>query len=124
MASGRVRKRALQGVALGVLGFVILAGNPEIMARFMRTFTSDKSTYEGKRDQNSFESREFFWNVGFTMIQQTPFGAGGDAFDTKRARRIMKSRGSPFYNNSVHQGYINEALDWGNQGLVIHLGIV
>ncbi len=124
VSSGRVRKRALQGVALGVLGFVILAGNPEIMARFMRTFTSDKSTYEGKRDQNSFESREFFWGVGLTMIQQTPFGSGGDAFDTKRARQIMKSRGSSFYNNSVHQGYINEALDWGVQGLVIHLGFV
>ena len=58
------------------------------------------------------------------MIQQTPFGSGGDAFDTKRARQIMKNRGSSFYNNSVHQGYINEALDWGVQGLVIHLGFV
>ncbi len=124
MASGRARKRALQGVALGVLGFVLLAGNPEIMARFMRTFTSDTSTREGKRDTTSTESRKFFWNVGLTMIEQTPFGSGGNAFDSKRARRIMQSRGALHYNNSVHQGYINEALDWGVQGLLVHLGFV
>ena len=124
VASGRARKRALQGVALGILAFVVLAGNPEIMARFMRTFTSDTSTREAKRDTTSSESRKFFWNVGLTMIEQTPFGSGGDAFDSKRARRIMQSRGALHYNNSVHQGYINEALDWGVQGLIVHLGFV
>lgn len=124
VASGRVRKRALQGVALGILAFVLLAGNPEIMARFMRTFTSDTSTLESKRDTTSSESRKFFWKVGLTMIEQTPFGTGGDTFDSKRARRIMQSRGAFHVNNSVHQGYINEALDWGVQGLLIHLGFV
>ena len=58
------------------------------------------------------------------MIEQTPFGTGGDTFDSKRARRIMQSRGALHYNNSVHQGYINEALDWGVQGLIVHLGLV
>ena len=124
VASGRARKRALQGVALGILAFIVLAGNPEIMARFMRTFTSDTSTREAKRDTTSSESRKFFWEVGLTMIEQTPFGTGGDTFDSKRARRIMQSRGAFHYNNSVHQGYINEALDWGVQGLLIHLGLV
>ncbi len=124
VASGRVRKRALQGVALGLLGFILLAGNPEIMARFMRTFTSDTNTREAKRDTTSSESRKFFWKVGLTMIEQTPFGTGGDTFDSKRARRIMQSRGALHYNNSVHQGYINEALDWGVQGLFCHLGFV
>jgi O-antigen ligase len=124
VASGRVRKHALQGVALGLLGFIVLAGNPEIMARFMRTFTSDTSTREAKRDTTSAESRKFFWIVGLDMIEQTPFGTGGDTFDSKRARRIMKSKGGLYYNNSVHQGYINEALDWGVQGLLFHLGFI
>ena len=124
VASGRARKLAIQGVALGVLGFIVLAGNPEIMARFMRTFTSDTSTLEAKRDTTSAESRKFFWEVGLEMIEETPFGTGGDTFDSKRARRIMKSRGALHYNNSVHQGYINEALDWGVQGLLFHLGFI
>lgn len=122
VASGKARKYAIQGVAVGVLAFILLAGNPQIMARFMSTFSDEAETSAQKIDQENKESRKFFWGVGLQMLNDYPFGSGGDTFSSNRGIEYLKRNRAPYINKSVHQGYISEALDWGVQGLLIHLG--
>lgn len=122
VASGRARKLALRGVAMGGLAVVLLAGNPEILVRFMTTFTD--TTQSDPIAQRSKESRKFFWNLGLQIVQDHPFGNGGDAFEFDRGSAYIIASKTPYLNKSVHQGFINEAIDWGIQGLLIHLGLI
>ena len=56
------------------------------------------------------------------MIRDYPLGAGGDGFKRVHGKKyITKVVGQEATFRSVHQGYINEACEWGIQGLILRL---
>jgi putative inorganic carbon (HCO3(-)) transporter len=127
VASGRARKVAIQGLAVSLLAVVLLAGNPEIAARFLMIFTTEDEVGDTNVERIAFaskESRKKFWKVGMDIVEDYPFGSGGDTFKYERGQGYIQREGLPYINDSVHQGFINEALDWGIQGLLIHLGFI
>ncbi len=112
-ARGKLRKKAFLGVILGGTCAFMLMGDPEILERFLSTFVS------GEERDGAATSRLLFWQAGFKMLKDYPFGAGGDGF--KRAGGKYMDTSLLGANRSVHNGYINEACEWGYQGLVLHL---
>ncbi len=127
IASGRARKLAIRGFAVSTLAVVLLAGNPQILIRFMTTFASEDSMGQSVDDRIAFEnkeSRKAFWRIGRQIIAAYPLGSGGDTFRYERGIRYIKRAQTRYMNESVHQGYIDEAMDWGVQGLIFHMGFI
>lgn len=110
-----IRPQVIKIICLGILAGWLLLGDPRIVERFMTTFSA------GENRDNSAESRLNFWKAGFMMLADHPLGAGGDGFkDVYGVRYIAKVTGDATAR-SVHQGYINEACEWGLQGLLLRL---
>ena len=127
IASGRARKLAIRGFAVSTLAVVLLAGNPQILIRFMTTFATADSRGQSGDDKIAFEnkeSRKAFWRVGRQIVADYPLGSGGDTFKYERGISYIERAKIPYLNKSVHQGYINEAMDWGVQGLIFHMGFI
>ena len=115
-APPRVRKRVLKLVCLGAVATWLLLGDPRIVERFMTTFAAKEER------GGSAEHRLDYWLAGLRMLGDHPFGTGGDGF--KRVygpHYIAAVNGQNFRSRSVHNGYINEACNWGIQGIFLQM---
>jgi putative inorganic carbon (hco3(-)) transporter len=117
-APKRIRPQVYKITALGLLAGWMLMGDPRIIERFMTTFSGSE-----ERDRSA-SSRMDFWRAGMMLIKDYPLGQGGYAFKTVHGSRYLeKVTGDPTAR-SVHQGYINEACEWGIQGLALRLSVL
>lgn len=115
LSRGRERKLVMIGGALGLVGLMILLGDARILDRFTTTF-ADEST----RD-TSAASRLVFWQAALRCIADHPLGVGGGYYKVTLSYEYLEG-----YSNiarAVHNGYINEAVQWGVQGVLFRLGI-
>jgi O-antigen ligase len=117
LSPSRTRRQALKALALGGVVLYMLLGDPDIMNRFMTTFSGSE-----ERD-NSAASRIEFWKAGLLMLQDYPFGDGGGSFKRVRgAYYLAQVVGTDdVEDRSLHSGYLTEATEWGIQGLLIRL---
>jgi putative inorganic carbon (hco3(-)) transporter len=117
IAKGKTRKRALQTMALGSIVLFFLLGDPDIMNRFVTTFTGSE-----ERD-SSASSRLMFWEAGLRMLNDYPLGAGGGAFKFTLGSRYLSILAGveDADSRSLHNGFMTEATDWGIQGLLLKL---
>ncbi len=86
---GPASKKAKQGLALGVLAFFFLLGDPEILDRFTTMFVG------GDERDDSAESRLVFWSAALEMIADHPLGAGGDGLPVLRRALSRGARRAP-----------------------------
>ncbi len=110
-----IRSKAIKVVAVGSLGVFLLLGDTRIIDRFATTFASKED-----RD-HSAASRLDFWAAGIEMIRDYPLGAGGYGFKKVHGVRYLRKSGASETARAVHNGYINEACQWGLQGLGLRL---
>lgn len=115
MAPKNFRKTAIKIVGLGAIAVFLLLGDARIVERFMSTFASSE-----ERD-NSAQSRLDFWKSGILMIGDYPLGAGGNGFKKVHGVKYLRKTGAANVARAVHNGYINEACQWGIQGLLLRL---
>ncbi len=122
MASGPARKQSRRIIALAAVATFLLLGDPEILPRFLTTFTT-----EGQRD-TSAQNRLVFWAAAREMIQDYPLGSGGNSFSEGRGWRYRSGTASlpgdaqtVRDTRAIHNGYLTEAADWGLQGFVLML---
>jgi hypothetical protein len=113
LSRGQTRKTALRVVLLGSFTFYMLMGDPEILERFLTTFSGAE-----ERDRSA-ASRLEFWSAGWLMLQDYPLGAGSGAFKYVLGDPYLAKVGSDQTSRSLHNGYLTEATDWGVQGLII-----
>lgn len=116
------RKLALLGVGLGLTACLLLAED-RITSRFMTTFAAAE-----ERDESA-ASRLLLWKAGLRMAAEYPLGRGGGGFkftDTGAVYRaeIQDQAGFGSLALSVHNGYINEACEWGVQGFVLKMLLI
>jgi O-antigen ligase len=117
VSRGKTRKRALQTMALGSIVLFLLLGDPDIMNRFVTTFTGS-----AERD-NSAASRLTFWQAGLRMLNDHPLGAGGGAFKFALGSKYLSELVGveDADSRSLHNGFMTEATDWGIQGLALKM---
>ena len=113
---GRARKQALYGLSLAGIVTFFLLGDPDILARFGTIFVSSEQQLD-----NSAKSRLTYWTAGMYMIADHPLGAGGYGFKRAYAGQYLAEVGVDVNARSVHNGFINDAAEWGLQGLALHL---
>ena len=113
---GRARKQALYGLTLAGVVTFFLMGDPDILARFGTIFVSSEEQLD-----NSARSRLTYWTAGVRMIADHPLGAGGAGFKRAYASQYLAAEGIDVQARSVHNGFINDAAEWGLQGLTLHL---
>jgi O-antigen ligase len=113
-----IRKYAIKLLTLGAVAVWLLLGDPAIVTRFWTIFADPE-----ERDAAA-ASRLEYWKAGFAMIADYPFGEGGDGFHDVHGPRYLAARGHYYDSRSVHNGYINEACDWGIQGLALRLALM
>lgn len=118
-APAKVRKRVLKLLGLGAVAVWLLLGDPRIVERFTTTFAPEE-----ERD-SSAAGRLDYWLAGLHMIADHPLGAGGYGF--KRVygpRYIQEVNDKAFDSRAVHNGFINEACEWGIQGFVLRMAFL
>jgi hypothetical protein len=111
LARGKERRLLLGGALLGGLALVVLVGDERILGRFGSTFVEEE-----QRDASA-QSRIVFWTAAMKCLGEHPWGVGGDCY-----KNILSSRYLSGYierNRSIHNGWLNEAVQWGVQGLVL-----
>jgi O-antigen ligase/polysaccharide polymerase Wzy-like membrane protein len=113
---GRARKQALYGLSLAGIVTFFLLGDPDILARFGTIFVSSEDQLD-----HSAASRLTYWTAGLNMIADHPLGAGGYGFKRAYASQYLAEVGVDVNARSVHNGFINDAAEWGLQGLALHL---
>jgi putative inorganic carbon (hco3(-)) transporter len=114
-ASGRARRHALIALLLGALAGYNLLGDDKIVARFWSIFVASD-----ERDQSA-QGRLLFWRAGMMMVRDHPFGSGGDGFKRVHGSEYLLQLGVRQDIRAVHNGYINDAAEWGIQGLALRL---
>jgi hypothetical protein len=118
-AQGKLRYRAILGIILGGVALFIQLGDQRIIERFMTTFAEQE-----ERD-TSAESRLLYWKAGLRMAADYPLGQGGGGFKVIHGPKyILQVGGTHFEARSVHNGYINDACEWGIQGLALRLAFI
>ncbi|MEM7587730.1 MAG: O-antigen ligase family protein [Acidobacteriota bacterium] len=75
---------------------------------------ADKTSASGKRLR--------FWQAGLAMLRDYPLGSGGHSFLEVRGAPYLAQVGV-YVPRSVHNGYLDEALDWGLQALILRLAL-
>ena len=118
-ARGTNRKKALKTLGLAAVALYLLLGDARILDRFMTTFTGSEA-----RD-NSASSRLVFWNAGWALLKDHPFGAGGGAFKFALGQQYLaqETGDQDADSRSLHNGFLTEATDWGFQGLFLKLAL-
>jgi len=114
----RARRFAAAGLCAGLLALVFLLRDPHIVERFLTTFAPAE-----ERD-SSAQERLVLWRAGIAMVLDHPLGSGGYAFKRVRGKDYMPDVGLWYTVRSVHNGYINEACEWGIQGLALKVGFL
>ncbi len=114
----KIRSRLMLLLLLGCAGFFVLAGE-QILARFATTFASAEN-----RDASA-ANRLIFWQAGLAVISDHPLGAGGSGFKKVYGRSYLERMlDKDTGEKAIHNGYINEACEWGIQGLMLHMATV
>lgn len=115
----KIRGRIMVGLALGCLALVVLAGNTGLVDRFNSIFVESD-----ERDESA-SNRLIYWRAGLNVLADHPLGSGGAAFKNVYGRSyIYDLEGEDHGNRAIHNGYINEAVEWGIQGLALHLAMI
>lgn len=114
-APKEVRSKAWKVVGIGALGVFFMLGDARIIDRFMTTFSSSE-----ERDRSA-QSRLDFASAGLAMIADYPLGAGGHGFKKVHGVKYLRAAGASNVARAVHNGYLNEACEWGLQGLLMRL---
>lgn len=118
-APSGVRRQCYLVVALGIVATWMLMGDPRIMERFMTTFADPE-----QRDQSA-AGRLDYWKAGLRMLADHPLGSGGDGFHDVHGPKYIKAIADvDFTARSVHNGFINEACDWGIQGFALKMAFL
>ncbi len=115
LSPSKIRKQTILLLTLGVVATFVLLGDDRIVNRFMTTFADDQT-----RDQSA-DHRLLFWKAGLNVIQDYPLGTGGYGFKEVHAVRYIAEQGITVQSRSVHNGFINEACEWGIQGLFLKI---
>ena len=115
LSPSQIRKQTFVLLTLGLIATFMLLGDDRIIQRFMTTFASDE-----ERD-TSADHRLVFWQAGINVIKDYPLGTGGYGFKRVHAREYIAQEGIFVKARSVHNGFINEACEWGVQGLLLKL---
>ncbi|TWT81152.1 O-Antigen ligase [Planctomycetes bacterium CA13] len=114
-----IRKQIIGALVLGCLALAVLAGNTRLVERFNSIFVG-----EDERDASA-SNRLIFWRAGLYVLADHPLGSGGAAFKNVHGRSyIYDIEGEDFGNRAIHNGYINESVEWGIQGLTLHLAMI
>jgi O-antigen ligase len=114
-ARGPARRKALQGLGLGVVALLFLLKDPDITNRFLTVFV------DAEERDSSASNRILFWRAALRMIADYPLGAGGDGFSRTYSGRYLRRLGLDLPSRAVHNGYLTEATEWGVQGLMLRL---
>ena len=117
-AKGRQKKYALAGVVLAGAATLVLLKDPQIIHRFATVFVRSPEQLD-----TSASNRLLFWKAGLRMIGERPLGAGGDAFAERYGQGYLEELGV-YRARAVHNGYLNEACQWGVQGLALRLAFI
>ena len=115
MSPRKIRSKAIKVVALGGFGVFLLLGDARIIERFVSTFAAEED-----RDASA-QSRLDFAKAGLGMVADYPLGAGGNGFKKVHGLKYLRAGGVSEVARAVHNGYINEACEWGIQGLGLRL---
>jgi hypothetical protein len=110
-----IRKQIVIGAIAAVIGLYAVA-DPEYIAR--------QQTIADPQD-NSAQTRLYLWKGSTGMILDYPFGAGGRGFHFLSPRyipQLVEADGDE--GRSSHNTYIQVAVDWGLQGLVLFLALI
>ena len=118
LSTGKMRRHALVAVACASIAAFMLLGDERIVQRFMTTFAPAE-----ERD-DSATSRITLWKAGIDQIADHPFGSGGDAFKRVYGSRYIARHTGVEEFRAVHNGYLNEACEWGIQGLLLRLTLI
>ena len=114
-----VRKRIVKLLCLGGVAAWLLLGDPRIVERFVTTFVSME-----ERD-SSAASRLDYWKAGLRMVADHPMGSGGSGFKRVHGPKHIKEVNDQEFNaRAVHNGFINEACEWGLQGFLLRMTFV
>jgi len=113
LARGRERKLLMGGALLGCLGLMVLVRDGKILERFSSTFAEEE-----KRD-TSAQSRLFFWQAALVCLGEHPVGVGGDCYKNILSRDYLV--GVTNRARAIHNGFINEAVQWGVHALLLRL---
>ena len=113
------RKIVVISSILVILAAFLLLEDERIINRFKTTFASSE-----ERD-SSADDRLLFWKAAILMIKEYPLGKGGDAFKDKYSLRYLGIMGYETTKaRAIHNGYLNEACEWGLQGLFLKLSLL
>ena len=93
----------------------MMLGDGRIVERFLSTFAGSEV-----RDRSA-QSRFDFSQAGLKMIADFPLGAGGNGFKKVHGLKYLQETGASDIPRAVHNGYINEACEWGIQGLLLRM---
>lgn len=117
-SSGKIRKYAMIGVALGGMAAYTMIGDARIIDRFMSTFASDE-----ERDRSA-DSRLVYWAAAMDMISDNPMGSGAEAaFKSDKGMEYLAQSGEYRYR-AVHNGFLDIAASWGLQGLTLFIAAI
>jgi len=118
LAPSHIRRKIWFLLMLGGVATWLLLGDVRIVERFLTTFQSSE-----ERD-TSASSRLVYWGAGLRVIADYPLGSGGSGFKTVHGPKYLKSLDIHYERRAVHNGYINEACEWGIQGLLLRLALM
>ncbi|NOX54206.1 MAG: O-antigen ligase family protein [Planctomycetes bacterium] len=118
-APRRTRKQVVLLLGLGTIALFVMLRDPRIIDRFMTVFVPSE-----EMDAVS-GSRISYWKAGLRMIGDYPLGAGGNGFKRVHGPKyIVEVNNQVFSARAVHNGYINEACEWGIQGFILRMVFV
>jgi hypothetical protein len=116
LARGKERRLLLGGALLGGLSLLVLIGDERILGRFQTTFAP-----QNEQDASA-ASRLVFWNAALKCLGDHPWGVGGDCYKKILSRTYLS--GFAEQHRSIHNGWINEAVQWGVHALVMRVLLV
>lgn len=112
-----IRGKAWKLIAFGLVATFMLMGDARILERFATTFVAQE-----ERD-SSAQSRIEYAKAGLAMAADYPLGAGGDSFKKVHGVTYLRKMGIANEAHAIHNGFINEACEWGVLGVLLRIGI-
>ena len=106
-------------LALGVITFYLLATDT-----FVDRMRSLGHSDELVAEDGSVSGRITSWKAGWQLVQDHPFGAGGEGFRTLSPIYIPEIVSRTGGARSPHSTYVKVITDWGFLGAVLWLGFL
>ena len=126
-AKGRSRRLSFYVLGLGIVAGVVLLGDERIIERFKTAFDPPE------KRESSAQSRIEFWKSALRMLNDYPYGLGGEAAFKSRtgAQYIAHLRAEGYVGHrrgvtgpgyrAVHNGYLDVLCGWGIQSVFFYL---